>query len=288
MWGDYRCAVTTLEAAIRDLVRESGAASVALVAGPVGGPRSVELNADEAFYAASTMKVPVLVELYRRAGAGSISLDEPIVVRNAFASIADGSPYALDPGDDSEPSLYARLGDRIAARELGRVMITHSSNLATNLLVERLGAGAIDATMRDLGLPGLRIRRGVEDKAAFAAGLNSTVTAGALAGLLERIADGSAAPPAACLEMLDVLAAQAFNEGIPAGLPPGVRIAHKTGWIPGLYHDAAIVWPTAGRPHVLVILTRGLEEMTVAPALVARLAALVFRSGMAPGAAGPG
>ena len=265
----------TLEAVIRDLVRTAGAASVAVVACALGGPRAVEVAPDETFYAASTMKVPVLVELYRRAAAGSPSLDEPIVVRNAFTSIADRTPYALDPADNSELGLYARLGTPVTTRELARVMITHSSNLATNLLVERLGAASIDTTMRELGLPGLRVRRGVEDKAAFAAGLNSTVTAAALAGLLERIADGSAAPAGACLEMLDVLAAQAFNEGIPAGLPPGTRVAHKTGWIPALYHDAAIIWPPRGAPYVLVILTRGLDEAVAAPALVARIAGAV-------------
>ena len=251
---------------------------MAVAAGVVGGPRVVFIEADSEFHAASTMKVAVLVELYRRSAADGVSLDAPIVVRNAFRSLADGSPFALDPADDSETALYAREGAVVSASELARLMITVSSNLATTLLVERLGAARIDATVRGLGVEGVRVLRGVEDGPAFEAGLNNTVTASGLANLLERIADSSAAPPGACASMLDVLAAQAFNEGIPAGLPPGTRVAHKTGSITGLYHDAGVVFRSSGAPYLLVVLTEGLDERAAAPALVATIAREVDRA----------
>lgn len=261
-----------LEAPIKARIGASGASRVAVVAGLVDAPERVEIGPFDVFHAASTMKVPVLVELYRRAWSGGMSLDEPVVVRNAFWSAADGSPYRLDPADDSEAALYEREGEAVPAGVLARLMITVSSNLATNLLIDRLGAGAVHATLGLLGVDGIRVRRGVEDGPAFAAGLNNTVTAAGLARLLELIVTGAAAPRAACDAMLEVLAAQAFNEGIPAGLPAGTRVAHKTGSIPRLYHDAGVVYPASAPPYLLVVLTEGLDEQDVAPALVASIA----------------
>lgn len=264
-----------LEAAVRSLVASSGVSRVAVVAGVIGTPRALEIHADDAFHAASTIKIAVLLDLYRRAWAGELSLEERLAVRNAFVSVADGSPYALDPADDTETALYGRLGEAVTLRELAHLMITVSSNLATNLLVDRLGAPAVDATVRSLEVSGVRVLRGVEDGPAFAAGLNNTVTATGLADILELIATGRAAAPEACEAMLEVLAAQQLNEGIPAGLPPGTRVAHKTGSITSLYHDAAVVYPPDAPPYVLVVLTAGLDEVTAGPWLVRRIATLV-------------
>ena len=213
-----------------------------------------------------------MLELYRRAWAGALALDEPVVVRNAFRSALDGAPFVLDPADDSDDGLYALEGVAVPAGELARRMIVRSSNLATNLLVDRLGARAVDGTVGRLGIAGVRVVRGVCDDRAFAAGLNSTVTAAGLAMLLGRIADGSAAPTDACAAMLEILAAQELNEGIPAGLPPGTRVAHKTGWIAALYHDAGVVYPADAPPYVLAVLTEGLDELVAGPALVAAIA----------------
>jgi beta-lactamase class A len=262
-----------LERDIRRAIGGSGAGRVAVVAGPLGGARSVSIEPDAWFHAASTMKVAVLLELYRRAWAGAVSLDEPLVIRNEFRSIADGSPYVLRPADDSEFDLYERVGSAVSLRELAFRMITVSSNLATNLLVDRLGGGpAIQATLDSLGIAGVSVLRGVEDDVASGRGLNNTTTARGLADLLEAIALDRAAPPEACDAMLEVLAAQAFNEGIPAGLPPRTRVAHKTGSITSLYHDAAIAYPAAVDQFVLVVLTEGLDERDAAPALVGRIA----------------
>jgi beta-lactamase class A len=274
--GRYALRMDELERSIRQVIAESGAARVAVVAGPLGGARRVRIEPDSRFHAASTMKVAVLLELYRRAWGGAVVLDEPLLVRNAFRSIADGSAYVLRPADDSELDLYERVGTTVSLRELAFRMITVSSNLATNLLVDLLGGGeAIQATLDALAIEGVSVLRGVEDDVAAERGLNNTTTARGLADLLEAIALHRAAPPEACDAMLEVLAAQAFNDGIPAGLPPGTRVAHKTGSITSLYHDAAIVYPAIGEPHVLVVLTQGMDEKVTAPALVAALSRIV-------------
>jgi beta-lactamase class A len=215
------------------------------------------------------MKVPVMIELFRRADAGALRLDSAIILRNQFASIVDGSPFTLNAGDDSDSSLYARVGQPVTLRELNDRMITRSSNLATNAVIELLDARTANATARALGAGTIQVRRGVEDTKAFNAGLNNTTSARDLGVLMAALAQDRAASPAACEAMRAVLLRQEFNEEIPAGLPPGTPVAHKTGWITATTHDAAIVYPPRRAPYVLVILTRAIPKRADAQQLMA-------------------
>jgi beta-lactamase class A len=215
------------------------------------------LRADDSFHAASTMKIPVMIELFHQVQEGKLHLDDPLVIHNEFHSIADGSVYKLDPADDSETDLYKAEGQTRTLRELCDLMITISSNLATNLMIEKLGVENIRATVHSLDADGMHVLRGVEDQKAFDKGLNNTTTARALLQLLTAIAQGRAVDPESSLQMVEILQRQKLNDGIPSGLPPGTRVAHKTGDITKIHHDAAIVY--AAKPFVLVILVRGLE-----------------------------
>jgi len=233
-------------------------------------------NADDSFHAASTMKVPVMIELFRRIDAGALDLDQGILLVNQFGSIVDGSAYSLDAADDSDSSAYAAVGKRVPVRELIDRMITRSSNLSTNALIELVGADKANATAHDLGAKNIRVLRGVEDNKAFRAGLNNTTTARDLAVLLEAIETGRAASRSSCDAMRDILLRQEFSAEIPAGLPPGTKVAHKTGWITGVLHDAAIVYPQGRRPYVLVVLTRGIPDEKVARQLIVDISRLVY------------
>jgi len=231
------------------------------------------------FHAASTMKIPVMIQLFRDRDAGLLSLDDSITITNTFRSIVDGSPYLLDVTDDSDSSLYKRLGQRASIRELIELMETVSSNLATNLLITRVDAKRANATAHALGADSILVLRGVEDGKAYRAGLNNTTTARDLGILLAAISNGTAASAASCREMLAILAKQQFNEGIPAGLPPGTSVYHKTGWIGQVvYHDAALVEPVGarGRRYVLVVLTGGIQKDEDSHGLVRDLSRLVF------------
>jgi beta-lactamase class A len=224
-------------------------------------------HADDSFHAASTMKVPVMIELFRQTNEGKVRLDEAIPIHNEFRSIVDGSPYSLDPSDDSEADLYKAEGQARTLSQLCELMITVSSNLATNLIIEKLGVENIRATVHALGADGMRVLRGVEDNKAYEKGLNNTTTARGLEILMTAIADGKAAEAESSRQMIEILEKQHFNEGIPAGLPAGTRAAHKTGEITKIHHDAAIVY--AARPFVLVILVRGLAERKDSASLMA-------------------
>jgi beta-lactamase class A len=156
-------------------------------------------------------------------------------------------------------------------------MIISSSNLAANLLIEKVGAQRVTRFMQSLGANDLLIRRGPEDNKAHALGLNNSATARSLMQILVRLARRSVVSPQASDEMIAILLQQQFNEGIPAQLPAEVRVAHKTGWNDKLYHDAAIVYPPRHTPYIVVILTSGLSEKEEAPALVYALSAAIYR-----------
>ncbi len=268
---------TNLRQAIEALIRDSGAADVGVAYRDLANGEELLVHGDATFHAASTMKVPVLMELYRQAEAGTLSLDDRMAVKMEFASIVDGSAYSLKVEDDSETSLYGRLGERLTIRELARLMITESSNVATNMLIERVTAAKTCELMERLGTKDIHVLRGVEDSRAYARGLNNTTTARALMIILARLAGREVVSRGASDEMLAILRAQKFAEGIPAGVPSGVVVAHKTGWFPGVYHDAAIVEPPRGKPFVLVVLTRGIKDDKRAHRLAADIARLVYR-----------
>ena len=213
-------------------------------------------NGDTYFHAASTMKLAVLLGVFRQVERGELTLDAPVHIRNRFTSIVNQQPFMLDLGRDADPDVYGHLGRTLSVRELAYWMITKSSNLATNLLVEIVGVPTIQYALDELDIDGVRILRGVEDQAAFEAGLNNEVTANGLLKLLRLIADGKAYSKKSSDEMLNIMLEQQYRSGIPAGLPKAARVAHKTGNISTVHHDAGIVFVEDRKPYVLVILTQ--------------------------------
>jgi len=213
-------------------------------------------NGDQYFHAASTMKLAVLLGVFRQVERGELSLEAAVHIRNRFTSIVNQQPFMLDLGRDADPDVYGHLGRTLTIRELAYWMITKSSNLATNLLVEVVGVPTIQHALDELEIDGVRILRGVEDQAAFEAGLNNEVTANGLLKMLRLIADGRAYSKVASDEMLNIMLEQQYRSGIPAGLPKAARVAHKTGNISTVHHDAGIVFVEDRKPYVLVILTQ--------------------------------
>ena len=214
--------------------------------------------------------------LFHQRREGKLKLADPLLIKNEFHSLVDGSPFKLDATEDSEADLYKAEGQARTLAQLCELMITVSSNFATNLLVEKLGVENIRAVVRELRADGMNFRRGVEDQKAYDAGLNNTTTARGLLVLLQTIAEGRAVDAESSRQMIEILARQKFNEAIPTGLPPGIRVAHKTGDLTKIHHDAAIVF--ARRPYVLVILVRGLADTKQSAALMADISRQIYRA----------
>ena len=273
--GAPRSRLAQARAEVEQLIRASGG-EVAVAFRTLDGRAALLIQPDVAFHAASTMKVPVMIELFAQARAEKLRLDDPLPVKNEFYSIVDASTYRLNPGDDSDEEVYKLVGRTLTLRQLCEKMITVSSNLATNLLIEKLGVENIRRRVHLLRADGMNLLRGVEDGKAFAAGLNNTTTARGLLALLEAIAHGRAVDASASREMVEILKRQQLNESIPAGLPPGTPVAHKTGAITKVHHDAAVVY--ARRPFVLVILTRGIADSKQSAALMAGITQALYQA----------
>lgn len=239
--------------------------------------QSVLINAKEMFHAASTMKTPVMIEVFRQAAAGNFSMDDSITVKNEFRSIIDSSSYSMDIGEDSEEELYELIGQKRMVRALVHDMITASSNLATNILVEKVGAHNVTETMRGYGADSIRVLRGVEDIKAYERGMNNVTNAYDLMVIFEKLALRESVNMNASGEMLEILKQQEFNEMIPAGLPASAQVAHKTGWITGVHHDSGVVFLDDGTTYVLVLLSKNAPDRKAVVSAFADISALVYR-----------
>ena len=218
------------------------------------------VNSDVMMHPASTMKVPVMMEVFRQAEAGSLSLDKHLEIYNSFTSIADGSLFALDETDDSELTLYRRIGESETIRELTRLMIVRSSNLASNLLMDKVTTARVNAIIKEYDIENMSIIRELEDKKALSLNMNNAACARSSTQMLRFIAEGKAISQKACDEMIRILLEQEFNESIPAFLPSDVKVAHKTGWSGEFFHDIAIVYPQNRKPYILSLFTHGFPE----------------------------
>lgn len=234
------------------------------------------INEHELFHAASTMKTPVLIELYKQSTAGKFSLSDSILIKNEFRSIVDSSVFTLDSADDGETDLYRHIGQKQTISNLAYRMITLSSNMATNLLIELVNAKNVTQTMRDLGAMDIRVLRGVEDNKAYEKGLNNMVTAFDLMLIYENLAKGKVVSDGASEAMIRILLDQRFNEVIPGLLPKNVKVAHKTGSFKTVHHDSGIIFLPDGRKYVLVLLSKNLEDDNGAVKMMAGVSRLVY------------
>jgi beta-lactamase class A len=206
------------------------------------------------------MKTPVMIEVFNQVEQKKFSLNDSIPVVNSFKSIIDGSEYSLQLSDDSEDGLYNRIGKHETIRNLVVKMITVSSNLSTNILIEKVGPKNVMKTLSTMGLKNIQVLRGVEDGKAFDAGKNNTTTSFDLSIIFESIALNKCISKQASEEMLEILFSQNFNDMIPAKLPPSVKVAHKTGSITNVQHDSGIIYLPDGRSYILVVLSKNLAS----------------------------
>lgn len=264
-----------LEQKIRQMAAASGG-TVAVAFEDLMTGDQLLINEKVVMHAASTMKTSVMIEVFKQAELGKLNLSDSILVKNEFRSIIDGSRFTLSRISDSDSSVYRHIGGKLPIRDLVVQMITRSSNLATNLLVELVGVENIMATMKSIGANRIQILRGVEDPKAFERGLNNTTDAYDMLLVMKAIAKKQVVSENACNEMLSILLDQKLNRKIPALLPPGTKVAHKTGSITGIDHDAAIVYKSDDHPYVLVILTKDINSHTRAEKLIAQISKLIY------------
>lgn len=241
---------------------------------------SLLVAGDLRMHAASTMKVPVMMQLFLDDQDGRRDLDSTLPVTRTFTSIVDGSSFDLPPESDSDTTFYGQVGSEAPVREMVDRMITWSSNLATNILIEVAEPSRIGELMIEIGADSMSVLRGVEDLKAFEAGLSNTTTARSLGAVMAAVHGSHLFSAEARAGMTEVLSRQHYTEGIPAGVPDGTRVANKTGWITGIQHDAALVYPGDAAPYVLVVMVRGHPSEDQGEAMTAELSRLIWRHHM--------
>lgn len=234
------------------------------------------IRADRSYHAASTMKTPVMVEVFRQAGQGKFSLNDSLVLTNTFKSILDSSEFSLFRTDDSDTSIYDHIGEKRTIYSLMYDMIIVSSNMATNLIIDLVGARNVESLMQEQGLTGLHVLRGVEDKKAYRAGLSNTTEARDQLRLYEMIENHSLADSASSAAMINILLDQKFRDILPAQLPEEIKIAHKSGSIAGLAHDGGIIFLPDGRRYVLILLSDELEDEAAGVNAMATVSKLIY------------
>ena len=233
----------------------SGARALGVAIADFESGRDFAYHGDRWFHAASTIKVAVLVGVYGAIHRGELLPQSRVHVRNRFLSVHDGSPYRVRVDRDANAEVHRAIGRTLRVSELADHMITTSSNLATNLLLDLVGLDVLQATLEQFELEGIDLRRGVEDELAFQHGVNNRVTARGLVGLLRLIGEERAFSPELSRQMLDVLHRQQFRSGIPAGLPREALVANKTGDISTVAHDAGLVYLPKRKPYAIAVLT---------------------------------
>lgn len=269
-------ALTALRSRFDEIEQRSGARSIAVAVYDTETRLTFHRSGDRWFHAASTIKVAILVGVYASIHHGWLLPQSRLHVRNRFFGAVDGSPFRVLADRDANSAVHAAIGKMMRVSELAMHMITTSSNLATNLLLDLVGLDTVQRSLDELAVDGIDIRRGVEDEHAFEQGINNRVTADGLAQLLRIIAEERAFSPALSREMLDILHAQEFKQGIPARLPRAVRVAHKTGDISTVAHDAGVVYPEGRKPYVIAVLTEWSPSDSGRSATIAEVSHAVY------------
>lgn len=263
--------LSSLENQINTLVANSRA-DVAVALRSLDGRFQMLINENVVFHAASTMKVAVMVELFAQAELGHLSLYDEIQIINKFPSMVDGSDFSVELEGDVDHTIALKKSQSL--RDLCHAMIVVSSNLATNLILQRVGVENIQRRLQTYGIDGLHILRPLEDNKAFEKGMSNTTNAISLLKLLEKLAHREIISGRACDGMLEIMKHQELIDPIPANVPDGIEVANKPGWINGIEHDAGIVF--SDNPFMLVVLTRGIEERAESSALIGKITQLCY------------
>ena len=267
----------SLESDISRIIDNSGA-EMGLSALHLESGQRIDVDAGRVFPLCSVLKIPVLVEAFRQIEEGLFTLDDRWQLTTAEKNLPSGILVFLDDG----------LAPTV--RDLLILMIIISDNTATDMVMNRLGAGSVTNTMQSLGLTDIYVPMTIrqifddllpsadptQDMLALATAPrnrtgrsyslgpdNDVGTPAALTELLARIWRGELVSRASCNAMLEILLKQQLNDRLPRYLPPGTRCAHKTGTLPGIRNDGGIIY-ASGTSHIAVTLFSRWDDAAVA------------------------
>lgn len=269
---------------VRQLIEDQVGDRAIAVSVTLTGRHGTAMAIDELrpHYAASTMKLPVLLAAYRERDAGRLDLEAIVPVHQDFVSRL-GSRFTVDEQEDSDEQAWARLGEQVSLEWLCRRMIVRSSNLATDLVCEQVGFSAVAEAIEACGISpdvaagGLQVQRMIGDFEAQGDGWSNLITTAGLSAMLTALSSGVGAEASTTAELLDILAANEMDRDVRAGLPDGTWVAHKNGWVSDAVHDVALVRPADAPEFALAVATSGVwAEEEDGHALIRSIAGAVW------------
>jgi beta-lactamase class A len=237
-----------------------GAAGLTVMA--ADGTVLYERAADEAYPAASVIKIPILMTVHADAAEGRLSLDERLAVGE---HLPGSGVLGWVPGVTE-----------LTIRDHAMLMTIVSDNTATNRLMERVGVDRIAERMRQWGCERTRLQRRMFDFEAANRGLDNVASPRELAGLLLLLVRGELVDRATSDAVLAVLEATQDDALIRRYLPAGARVAHKTGSLEKVRNDAAVIWASSGQPVVAVGMVSGVSDIRRARSLLGLLGWLAY------------
>src|SRR5947207_5493205 len=267
----------TLRAECERILSESKAVAYAVAVHDYETGLRLSINADRRFHAASTIKVAILLAIGKAIDERRIRPNDTLHVRNRFLSAIDRAPFRIDAESDGYPQLHKLIGRTAKISDLTEWMIVSSSNLATNLLLDYLTVEGAQRVLRDAGVSGMELRRGVDDKKAHEQDFDNETTA---EGLLQLFAvlRGEFLSKTSGEMAINILLQQRFNSMIPAPLPSYASVAHKTGEISTACHDAGIIYLPEREPYILVVLTEVPAGSDGRREAIAKISEIVFQT----------
>ena len=267
----------TLRQECERILNESKAVAYAVAVHDYETGARLSINTDRHFHAASTMKVAILLAIAKAIDDGRIRPNDTLHVRNRFRSAIDRTPFRIDAESDGYPQLHKSIGRTAKISDLTEWMIVSSSNLATNLLLDYITVEETQRVLRDAGVSGIELRRGVDDTKAHEQNFNNETTADGLLQLFATLR-GDFLSKASREMAINILLQQRFNSMIPAPLPSHASVAHKTGEISTACHDAGIVYLPEREPYILVVLTEVAPERNGRRETIAKISGIVFQT----------
>jgi beta-lactamase class A len=267
----------TLRRGCERILSESKAVAYAVAVHDYETGLRLALNTDRRFHAASTMKVAILLAIAKAIDDERIRPNDTLHVRNRFRSAIDRTPFRIDAESDGYPQLHKLIGRTAKISDLTEWMIVSSSNLATNLLLDYITVEEAQRVLRDAGVSGIELRRGVDDTKAHEQNFNNETTADGLLQLFATLR-GDFLSKASREMAINILLQQRFNSMIPAPLPAHASVAHKTGEISTACHDAGIVYLPEREPYILVVLTEVAPDTNGRRETIAKISGIVFQT----------
>lgn len=225
--------------------------------------KKILLHGDDVFPQASSIKIAVLAELYRQAQAGMLKLTDLYTVQ-ASDLVADSYIMnGLTPGVT-----------RITLRDLATMMVAVSDNSATNVLIDRVGMGNVNALMDSLGLNHTRLRRKMMDLKAAAEGRENISTPTEMMTLLENLYRSRVLNREMTDDFFKMLSTHK-ESFIPRNLPEGLKIANKPGELEGVRNDSGVVF-VENRPYVICVMTTYLRHDRDGEEAITRISAAAY------------